>query len=327
MSKLNQVEVYTTTKVIMERQLQCGDEIVTGEADEGDLDVLESDTCIQIFIKISDLHSGNIPYSALAYHLSEALEITGERKRFIMDILVTQNQNRLEGILEQNGFHSELQEDQSTDTDSKASDGYSMGDDESKIACMSTHKSDAEQNFSTPAGTLICSLYPPLNPYKDTSPSSVVPADSDHMKQTNASLTNTNRRRAVIDSSFCIKQAQISVDKPDIMAHSMMDTALTGRDSRHSPATNSRQDEHRERIWSTDEMRSALPLQDSRKETSSNFSNQHLQPDALSKDSRKVVSIRSGIPRNESHWEEDQEIGYLGELYVSLGVLSWHSRG
>ncbi|KAJ6151716.1 hypothetical protein N7470_006844 [Penicillium chermesinum] len=102
---------YAFEKKLTDKLLQKLPFIERASPVKGDLVTSESETGFALYIKTSDLQSGDVPYSALANFLSGILEIDKERNRLLMDILVTQSHRRLDAILEQYGFHSELHQD------------------------------------------------------------------------------------------------------------------------------------------------------------------------------------------------------------------------
>lgn len=283
MPKLRKLEVFGVTKVTLKRELEG----ITGEPDDGDLVVWESDTCFTFYIKTSDLESGDVPYSALANRLSEVLGIDDENKQLVMDILVTQSQRRLEAILEQYGFHSELYEDHGSNYGSEASNDYS-----------STDASDTVQTTNYVS-------------YERTERSSEA---LDYASREEDSRIGQSRM-SVTKAACSFGREQIKIEHSNMVNYPVSGERLADHEHGQSLPALEHQHEPSQRVWDTEGMRLALP-ESSSEDKIKRYSSKpppHFRSDL-------VPRVRSS-PRSEASWEEDQETGYLGELFVSLSAV------
>jgi hypothetical protein len=283
MQKLKNLEVFGVTKVTL--KLELGD--IRGDSGDGDLVISESDTCFALYIKASDLQSGDVPYSALANCLSKILGIGDEHKRLVMDILVTQSQCRLETILEQCGFHSELYQDNDLDDKSNESDDDSMD---------TPHTIQANINVS-----YMCT-------------EEILGALDDVSREDDSGISH---------SRISVTQAARSFDRDCIkIARSSMPFHVASGEGTVDHQTESASPELKcrpqssQRVWNTEDLVLALPKpeRDQKTKKISLKSPRYSRSDLLERAHAR--------PRSEAIWEEDQETGYLGELFVSLGATN-----
>lgn len=283
MQKLKNLEVFGVTKVTLKRELGH----IKGESGDGDLDVSESDTCFAFYIRTSDLQSGDVPYSALANCLSKILGIDDEHKRLVMDILVTRSHRRLETILEQYGLHCELSQDTGSRNASDASNDYSI-----------------DASYTVPATNKVS------NKCIEGIPGALLDASQDE-------------DRIIGQSRISVTQAACSFDSDHVKIgrSSMPFYAVSGKGiadhqtGSASPALECRLGPS-QRVWDTEELLLALPEPGHGK-----INGTSSKPPRLSRSDLTAGAHRH--PRSEAIWEEDQETGYLGELFVGLNAVNW----
>lgn len=273
MQKLKYLKVFGVTKVTLKRQL--GE--IKGEPGEGDLVTSESDTGFALYIKTSDIQYGDVPYSALANFLSGILGIDDEHNRLLMDILITQSHRRLEAILERDGFHSELYQD----------NGPGLGNQ------LNASRDDSIDLPYTIEATDEIS-------YESTE--DILEAHDVAGRNDNSGIS---RSRISVTQASCSFEGRIEISRP---------TTVSGEVTADHQIRSVFSDQPSGRVWEMKELLLALPGRDEPMEQIP------LQSPRYSRS--PLLGSAHAPTRNEATWEEDQEIGYLGELMVSRGATN-----
>ncbi|KAJ5224987.1 hypothetical protein N7468_006212 [Penicillium chermesinum] len=278
MQKLKNLKVFGVTKVILKREL--GE--IQGESGEGDLVTSESETGFALYIKTSDLQSGDVPYSALANFLSGILEIDKERNRLLMDILVTQSHRRLDAILEQYGFHSELHQD----------NGPGLGNQPN-----TSHDDSVELSQTIEANNEIS--------YETTE--EILEAHDVASREDNSGIS---RSRVSVTRPVRFLDRLFEISRP--ITVSGKGTADNQTKSVSSELEGGPQSIGR--VWDMEGLLSALPGRDANIKKTPSKSPRYSRS--------YMFDRAHVPPRSEAAWEDDQETGYSGELMVSLGATS-----